>query len=503
MSRVKYFSRSLVASYGALGATVVFTLLSIPLALAHLPPEEFGLWGLIVQVVHFLQLAEMGITGACARILIEHKDERTRLNGMVKITGMLFVGVGICIFTAGFLLAPWISGMLAVPETLRPVFVQMLRLYALVVALGYVMRPFHVVLFAFQRNDLTGLGIAIGFAVQLAVLWVSLRWGLGLWSLLIAFGASVVWQSLFWLVAAGSLGLVSPAVFAAPFRSDWCLDVLAFARDRALVIVGLQVLSALPVILISRFLGLQAVAAWVVGTRLFMLSRDALYRLHDMAYPALAEMFTRGELERFRSRFESLTVLTLTFTGVCAAMIATLNTTFIGLWTSGQIQWSRTLDFALAGWLVLAVSLHSHWVAISISKDIGLMRLVYFGEALLTGMVAGIMLNRFDSLVWMPLSIILGGVALSLPYTARRIGTLLGRHPLEVAIGWLRPGLTVMVPSLLAGIVLGVLTSPLAPWIGFTLTGTVLLVIGLVLATLQAAIRDPLREALARWRVIA
>ena len=50
MSRLRKFTRSLLAGYLMLGANIFYTLASVPLALHYLGKAEFGLWALVSQI---------------------------------------------------------------------------------------------------------------------------------------------------------------------------------------------------------------------------------------------------------------------------------------------------------------------------------------------------------------------------------------------------------------------------------------------------------------------
>ena len=76
MSRLKKYTLGLVSSYAQIGATVLYSLVSIPLALTFLPRAEFGLWALTSQIAGYLALMDLGMGSSVARILIDYKDER-------------------------------------------------------------------------------------------------------------------------------------------------------------------------------------------------------------------------------------------------------------------------------------------------------------------------------------------------------------------------------------------------------------------------------------------
>src|SRR5512136_2837625 len=95
MSRIKRFAAAMVSGYALIAANVVYTLASVPLALHYLSREEFGLWAVVTQVCNFNQiLIDLGMSGAIARVLIDHKDDHTSTAyGTVIQTGLLVLGV--------------------------------------------------------------------------------------------------------------------------------------------------------------------------------------------------------------------------------------------------------------------------------------------------------------------------------------------------------------------------------------------------------------------------
>src|ERR1700722_3056731 len=90
MSRLKKFTRSLLSGYIALGANIVYTLASVPLALHYLGKPEFGLWALVTQLAGYIALIDLSMSASVGRILIDHKDDRQNgAYGSVIKTGVL------------------------------------------------------------------------------------------------------------------------------------------------------------------------------------------------------------------------------------------------------------------------------------------------------------------------------------------------------------------------------------------------------------------------------
>src|SRR5947207_11887233 len=106
MSRLKRYTHSLASGYAALAANVLYSLASVPIAMHYLSNEEFGLWVLAAQVSAYLALAEFGMSGSIARILIDHKDNlHSGVYGSVIKTGSLVLVIqGVAIGLLGAVL---------------------------------------------------------------------------------------------------------------------------------------------------------------------------------------------------------------------------------------------------------------------------------------------------------------------------------------------------------------------------------------------------------------
>src|SRR5437016_3927318 len=93
MSRFKRFTHSLLSGYVLLGANILYTFATVPLALAYLAKPEFGLWALVTAIGTYIALIDFGMSGSVSRILIDYKDARAgRQYGSVIKTGAL-VGI--------------------------------------------------------------------------------------------------------------------------------------------------------------------------------------------------------------------------------------------------------------------------------------------------------------------------------------------------------------------------------------------------------------------------
>jgi O-antigen/teichoic acid export membrane protein len=338
MSRFRNAARSLTSGYAALAANGVYLLASVPLAWRYLSSNEFAVWNLVVTIAGYLTLIDLGMTGAVSRLLIDHKDYRHSgaYGSLIKTGTLVLLVQGALIVLGGVLLA------LSLPPLLKNIPTDLIRIFELLIAgqclllgLFFVSRILTSMLQAHQRFDVINyaqiLQLIAGFVTQ----WLTFRLGWGLYSLLAAGAANAlagVVNNLFWVLklqlfpSADGWGKPSAKLFK---------EVFAFGKDLFLLGVGLQLLNASQVLIISRTLGLTAVTVWTIGTKTLILAQQVVARISDFSSSALGEMVVRGEQEKLERRFRDILVLTASAGVFVGASLAVCNGSFIAVWLKG------------------------------------------------------------------------------------------------------------------------------------------------------------------------
>src|SRR5580700_2042546 len=130
MSRLRNFSRNLATSYLQLGVNAVYSLVSIPLILHWLPKAEFGMWAVLVQLMGYVSIIDLGMTSAVARLLVDHKDERNNGNygSLVKTAFWVSMAQGLIILVMVTLGAPLLANLMKIPPEYQHTFVNLLRI---------------------------------------------------------------------------------------------------------------------------------------------------------------------------------------------------------------------------------------------------------------------------------------------------------------------------------------------------------------------------------------
>jgi O-antigen/teichoic acid export membrane protein len=366
-----------------MGANVVYTLASVPLALRFLSKEEFGLWALAAQVAGYLLLIDLGITGAVARILVDHKDrpQEGGYGSVVKTSLLVFMVQGVLIAIGGSVLALCLPALMNIPPNLVSAFRTLVAVQCVMTGLAFPGRVLTSLLQAHQRFDGINYSQIVQMAGGLAAQWIAFERGMGVYSLLVASGV-VSFLGLvcnfFWV---RKLALM-PARGAG--RANWKVfkEVFAFGSEVFALSVGWQLVSATQVVIVSRTLGLTAAAVWSVGTKVYPLAFQLVSKIFDFSSSAFSEMVVRGEKELLQRRFRDVFLLTTSTALFIGAGVAVCNGVFLQVWTRGEIAWEIQDDLLLGLLLVVTCVTRCHVGMAGPLKKIGNLRYVYLLEGI-------------------------------------------------------------------------------------------------------------------------
>jgi O-antigen/teichoic acid export membrane protein len=240
------------------------------------------------------------------------------------------------------------------------------------------------------------------------------------------------------MVVCWRLRLFPPAgAWGRPSR-QYFFALFDYGKDLFLVAVGAQLITASQTLIITRLLGLQAAAAWSVGTRAFTAVSQAVWRISDVSGPGLSEMITRGEDVLLRKRYKALVILTASLSGFGAVAFALCNSPLVTILSHGKLFWSPLNDILLGTWMVVSAVQHCHNVFVLLTKKIGFMRYVFFVEGLVF-VTAALFVARRGGLPAMILCSIVCSTVFSGAYGIWRISRYFSLPIREVALTWLAP----------------------------------------------------------------
>jgi len=383
VTRLRQFTRGVSSSWLATLATVVYSLLSVPIALRYLSVDEFGLFVLLLQVAAYFTLIEIGMSAATARILVDYKDDPDDCNyGSVILTGLcVFATQALVVLTGGLLAAPWIIALIDVPQPLSEVATLLLRWLAVTSALSLAFRMYGSVLYANKRLDLIHAFLGGNILFALALLVVILASGGGLAGLVWLFVAQTIVAILLPFLACHMLGLLpKKGCWGRPSLEKF-RELFGFGKDIFLVNLGNQVIEASQLIIVTRTMGLTAAAVWSVSTKLFALVFQLIIKIEGTAIVFFAEMMVRGEKDKLITRFRQIYQMTAAAAALALSAAVAINQPFISVWAKPSLAWSVYLSSLMAAFVFLNTLTRCGGDFIIHTKNIAAFRYVYFAEA--------------------------------------------------------------------------------------------------------------------------
>lgn len=386
MTKKKLLIRGVAFSYGAIVSQIFYSFASIPLALAYLSKAEFGLWSLISAITGYLMLAELGITNAVTRHLLECKGETNR-----KKYGRLFGGsalalsiIATAIFALGLGLSQFAWKLFPIPDSLVEKSIHLIVAQSLLMALGMATQVLGAPLYVNHRQDLSQIRQVGQFVLMFGLLYIGFRSGWEIYAMLGAQIAGFIWGLFFNICACKKLRFYpSFSDLALPFRDEW-RSIWKYAKDVFVIQVGALVLNSLPQLMIVKLLGLEAGATWSVCTRPFAILRQVVGRPFDIALPMLYDNYITGNMKSVTAHWTQLSQGILALSGVVFAVAAANNTIFVELWTEGRIHWEASNHWMLSlhFFTITAAGLASG--SLGMSKTMGKVRFIGFIQVVAT-----------------------------------------------------------------------------------------------------------------------
>jgi len=224
--------------------------------------------------------------------------------------------------------------------------------------------------------------------------------------------------------------------------------VFAFGKDAALMSLGSQMVNASQIMIISRFVGLDAAATFSVGTKLYSLGQQLVAKVVGTAAPALTELFVRGEASKFKDRFFDVVSITVFLATLFASILVSGNSAVVSIWTSGIINWNQRADILL-GALLVATSVTRCLTEFFVFRgNLTSVRYIYLIEGVLSIALAIPATIRFGS-VGLIASTLLVHVVVTLYFSLRAVAKTLF-HSISIATQTLKSFLILSALFILA-----------------------------------------------------
>ncbi|WP_018970646.1 lipopolysaccharide biosynthesis protein [Rubritalea marina] len=445
--RTKRFISALLTGYGTVGANVIFTLASVPLVLSFLSKDHLGIWLLSIQITNYLGLMTMGVNASVWRHLADHKDE-VESNAYCDnlITGsVLFCVLGVLVVLCGGAIAYFAPSYLGVPKSLEEDFFKLFSQLSLVSGASILLLSISAPLRAFQRQDIINVGNSVSVLMSLLLLWFGLSRGIGVSAFALAqIPATLGVPVVYFLIGKKMRYYPNKLRWRKPGRGG-AMKMLSFSRDSFFVHCGSVLVTSCQLIIISKFVGIQAAATYAVASKLPSMGRDLISAPISAASQGMTELYVRGETKKFIVKYRQLIELTVIGSLMLSVAITSGNCSFVKIWTNGEIVWSTSGDLCLALLVILRAFNANLMNAFALVKRLKGIRFINFLELFILIPVA-----IWTAQVYGVLGVLLASIVVQLLTTSIIVSWLASRELGSLAYHWRQIGVGTLLICMIA-----------------------------------------------------
>jgi O-antigen/teichoic acid export membrane protein len=379
-------------------------LVSVPLVLAYLGKERFGLWAIITTLVAWVSLFDLGMANGLVNMLsAAHGRDEQEAAGRYLSTAfcaLVLMALVLCLAMVFSLAAvPWgaVLGAKGVADetTIRWSVAAALSIFVLSL-------PFSVtqqVYAAYQRTYVWNGFVLAGSVLGFLGLVLTIRMGVTMPILILAAGIT------------GPLATVAAYVYATGRAMPWLRPSLgkvsrAALRDllsRSIPIfmfqVGALVVNETQSILLAHRCDLSTVASYSIGMRLYMLFIAVVQIGTNSFIPALREAFERGDRDWTTRAFARLLRIRIASATMGGLLLILLGNTLLSLWLRRtDMAFGRGVWIAMAFLMIGAMWGTSYAELLSIMDRLWLNVVAVFANGTVTLLLTYYLSPRFQVL---------------------------------------------------------------------------------------------------------
>jgi len=432
---------------------VAVNVVAVPLLLHRLGPDAYGLSNLVLVVVGYFSIMDMGTDIAAIKLLAEYDAKKDVLSiNRLMSTNLQFY---LCVGLVGMLIILLSADILAtrvfsVPEVFRAEAATVFRLGAL----GFLANM--LVLWATAvPQGLQRYGIMNGFSTVTSLV----STGVGVAVVYAGYGVvGFVFVRILVTAMAGMGGFVMARYLIPTLNLSFGLDREMLRRIWGISAYGVviktvgMVSGSIDRTLIGMWIGTTALAFYSVPYMVTTYLNQIWLRMMHFMFPMASEMLHRGQLAEFRTIFNRASKFTVAISTIVIPPIAVLADRFLTLWVGVELATASATAFRLlliGTYLGSMVALFSHiLIGIGYVKQFTWLYVLktsfLFGSCLLLIRPLGILGAGIAILATSVLDILIGAFCLSL-YIGIPTTRFFGAYVRPVGLGIALSSLVVVV----------------------------------------------------------
>jgi O-antigen/teichoic acid export membrane protein len=332
-SLVKTIARNTISGYARAVVLLASGLLITPFLIRYMGTSSYGLWTLVLSVVGYTFLLDVGFSSALVRDVAQRHalNRKEELNEIVSTFLVVYVVIGVValLFCLGLAFVfPLVFNLGPDQASLGSWLVFIVGAY---VATSFPLSIFSSVLQGRQRYDITN-GVDTAFLLLRMLLMIAVAvMGLGLVPLALVYSGATVAREIAKTVVVARLD-PDLRISLKSFRPGRIREITTFSIYFFIGNLSFDVVHQSDSLVIGFFLGTTAVALYDIPLRLIRVVRNLTYQFNQVLLPAAADLEARTDADKLRQVVIQGTKITLGITVLLVTALVALGQPFIRLW---------------------------------------------------------------------------------------------------------------------------------------------------------------------------
>lgn len=376
--------RSIATSYLSFAVNILVTLLLTPFLLYYLGQSGYGLWATWGSVLGYLGLFDLGLSYASTKFIAEYRavNDVDRLNKFIATVFVAYLFLGGIVFSLIIFLSFYLGTFFHISPDQAGTGQFFFLIAGTNLALGLPLSLLSGVLFGYQRLDVLNLINVLGSFCSGFFSIMVLKIGLGL------IGVAWVGFGINLFAAALKLFFIHrrlPQIRLRPglFDSVVLKKTVAFSFYVFVISIGVQIVFNTDNIVISKFLGISAVAAYAIAFRLNYAAMQFVFKIADVFFPVFAELHVLREKASLKATYLEISKLSVAIAIPITIVIILFGENIIRAWVGQQNFVGMPTLAALAMLTLMHSFIHPGAVVLSGMGRIRTMTLFNVAEAVL------------------------------------------------------------------------------------------------------------------------
>lgn len=327
----KNFSLSIAARIYYLATRFLLT----PVTLAYVTLDEYGIWAACFILISYMGMSSLGIANVYIRYVAEYstKGEQDKINKLVSTGLVVTATIGSVILVALLFCLPWFVRLLHIAQPLKHMATVLIAATAVSFMVDLTFGVYSNILAGLRRIGENNLIWVVTITIEVAVTFIMLHRGYGIYSLAWAFGIRYLVST---ILKTWYCYHVMPGLSVRLRHFDRANLKLFFGYGSLVQLTGLfcTFLYSIEKVIAGMFVGVQATALFDVGEKLPVMGSQLSDSMNSTFMPALAHMNTltwKGELVKlYLKGTRYMSMLAGTMLGFMAAFAYPLLHLWVG-----------------------------------------------------------------------------------------------------------------------------------------------------------------------------